>query len=137
MLIDGVNSLQNHTMRLPEHFAQTISKIARGDEFIFCDKSDKVSYNLHSFVFEGVDSFTDNENGWNDSHVDAFGSSFNRSQPKSSSSYLVTEDFIQEFNEFTAFNNDIGRVDPEFQDTFESETEKLVAKSREAHFYKH
>ena len=92
---------------------------------------------MHSFVFEGVDSFTDNENGWNDSHVDAFGSSFNRSQPKSSSSYLVTEDFIQEFNEFTAFNNDIGRVDPEFQDTFESETEKLVAKSREAHFYKH
>ena len=86
---------------------------------------------------EAVGGGFDNENDWKNGHVDAFGRSFNRPQPRSSSSYLATEDFIQEYNELTDFNNNIGRVDPEMQDPFVSEAEKVAAKSCEVHFDKH
>jgi len=88
---------------------------------------------------EAVGGGFDNESDWKNGHVDAFGRKFNRPQARSSSSYLASEDFIQEYNEFTDFNNNIGngRVDPQMQDPFVSEAEKLAAKSGNVHFDKH
>jgi len=86
---------------------------------------------------EGVSGGFDNENDWKTGHVDSFGRTFRRPQPRQSSSYLSTEDFIQEYNEFTAFNENAGRVDPDIQDPFATDEEKVAAKSRKVNFDKH
>ena len=81
---------------------------------------------------EAVGGGFENENDWKNGHVDSFGRTF-KQPTRSFSDHLSTQDFIQEFNEFKAFN-DGGR---EVTDPFASDDEKVAAKCNKVHFDKH
>jgi len=75
------------------------------------------------------------ENDWINGPVDSFGRTFSRPD-EIPSSHIPTQDFIQEYNDFSIFNGDnIGGAG--VQDPFTTDTEKVAVNDNKINFDKH
>lgn len=78
----------------------------------------------------------ESENSWTNDHIDSIGRKFTRPNERRQqpSSHIPTEDFIQQYNEYSIFNGDnIGGAG----DPFATEEEKVAANARRMNFDKH